>query len=321
MCGSREETPLSITILGPERPAPVLPRVLDRLGIRGPVALVTAGWRHDEPRDEPLRDAVGIEVRNLALYAAFRALERDAPDLIAAYTHKQAVLRRTKERYRAAIVPALNGCRDLYARRRDATCPWFGQAMRNIQAMDEIFLAECDRLHRSFEDEHHPARHPRVQAEIDRIRETLEGTAAVLIAGGHVGVLRNRLSFFGFDEWLRGRTLVAWSAGAMTLTERIVLFHDHTTFGVGLAEVLDRGMGLLPDVVFLPHAKERLDLGDAENVAILARRFAPAACVGLQNGATLEGPRLASTGLRDAAFTLRVDGTLAPVEEVHAPAA
>lgn len=308
-------------ILGPERPAPVLPATITHLGIRGPVALVSAGWRHDEPRDEPLREALGIEVRNLGLYAAFRVLEREVPDLLSAYTLKQAMLRRVKERYRAAIVPALAGCRELYTRRRDPSCPWFQQAVRNIQAIDAIFLAEADRLHADFDRETRPREHPRVRAELDRIGAALDGTQAVLLAGGHVGVLRNRLSFFGFGDWLRGRAVIAWSAGAMALTERVVLFHDHTTYGVGLAELLDRGLGLCPGVVFLPHARTRLDLADVENVAILARRLAPAIAVGLQNGATLSGPRLVSTGAPDAAFTLGVDGALTPVQAVHAPAA
>lgn len=297
----------------------MLPETIARLGVRGPVALVSAGWRHDEQRDEPLREAVGVEVRNLGLYAAFRVLEREAADLVSAYTAKQAGLRRMKERYRAAIVPALTACRELYARRRDPACPWFVQAIRNIQAIDAIFLAECDALHRTFDDQRHPRANPHVRAEIDRIRALLDGTDAVLIAGGHVGVLRNRLLFFAFDELLRDRTVIAWSAGAMALTDRVFLFHDHTTYGVGLAEVLDRGLGILPGVVFLPHARQRLDLNDIENVAVLARRLAPAVAIGLQNCAELTSPSLTSVGARDAAFVLGADGALTPVGAVHAP--
>jgi hypothetical protein len=297
--------------------------VLAQSGVTGPVALVSAGWRHDEPRDEPLREAVGLPVHNLGLYAAFRVLEREASDLVSAYTLKQSTLRRIKERYRTAIVPALTAARELYARRRDGDCPWFQQAIRNLQTIDAIFLAESDRLHVEFDEQARPFGHRRVRAEVDRIREKLADCDAVLLAGGHVGVLRNRLAFFGFDRWLADRKVFAWSAGAMALTDRVVLFHDHTAHGVGLAEVLDRGLALVPNVVFLPHARERLALGDVENVAILARRFAPCRAIGLQNGAVLTGPGLASTGARDAALLLAPDGTLAPLpdsspQEAHA---
>ena len=40
--------------------------------------------------------------------------------------------------------------------------------------------------------------------------------------------------------------VVAWSAGAMVLTERVVLFHDDPPHGAGIAEVLDVGLGLVP---------------------------------------------------------------------------
>ncbi len=294
--------------------------MLAEAGITGPLALVSAGWRHDEARDEPLREAVGVPVHNLGLYAAFRSLEREASDLVSTYTLKQSTLRRIKERYRMAIVPALAACRELFARRRDADCPWFRQAVTNLQTVDTLFLVESDRLHQEYDAQARPSAHPRVRAEIDRLREVLDGCAAVLLAGGHVGVLRNRLAFFGFQASLRDRAVFAWSAGAMALTERVVLFHDHTAYGVGLAEILDRGLGLLPGVVFLPHARERLDLSDVENIAILAHRFAPARTVGLQNGALLSGPRLQSHGVPDAATLLRLDGALTPLSEVHAVA-
>jgi hypothetical protein len=88
---------------------------------------------------------------------------------------------------------------------------------------------------------------------------------------------------------------------------------------VGLAEVLDRGLGLLPGVVFLPHLHQRLDCDNVENIAIFARRFAPRMVVGLENGATLEGPALANTGARNAAVRLLPDGAIVPFsEEAHA---
>ncbi|MES2641611.1 MAG: hypothetical protein V4850_19120 [Myxococcota bacterium] len=292
-------------------------------GVRGPIALVSAGWRHDEARDEPLREAVGVPVQNLGLYASFRLLEREASDLVSTYTLKQSSLRRIKERYRMAIVPALAGCRELWARRRDADCPWFQQAILHLQTIDKLFLGESDRLHREYDEQARPFAHRRVRAELDRLRKALDDCHAVLIAGGHVGVLRNRLAFFGFDEWLRNRRVFAWSAGAMALTDRVVLFHDHTTYGVGLAEILDRGLGLVPGVVFLPHARERLALDDVENVAILSKRFGPSIAIGLQNGALLRdvgANGFINSGTPDAAMRLGPDGVLAPLTEAHAAA-
>jgi len=85
-----------------------------------------------------------------------------------------------------------------------------------------------------------------------------------------------------------GRGVVAWSAGAMALSERVVLFHDSPPQGAGDPEVLDAGLALCRQLVALPHARERLRLEDPVRVALFARRFAPATCVVLDSGARLD---------------------------------
>ena len=72
--------------------------------------------------------------------------------------------------------------------------------------------------------------------------------------------------------------VAAWSAGAMAIAERVVLFHDHPPQGAGNAEVFEAGLGLVRGAVFLPHAATRLALDDVGRVALLARRLPPAAC-------------------------------------------
>ena len=60
---------------------------------------------------------------------------------------------------------------------------------------------------------------------------------AVVIAGGHVGTLLRTLRLF--DVTIRRELpVVAWSAGAMALTDQVVLFHDFAPHGVTAAEVL-----------------------------------------------------------------------------------
>ncbi len=301
-------------MLGPERPAPVLPAVLDRLGVRGPVALVSAGWRFDEARDEPLREALGRPVRNLALYERFRMLEREVPDLSGAYSAKQSALRAAKAQYRNAIVHAHHASAELWEARRDPACPWFRESVRHLQAVDALFLAEADRLHADFGGDERPLEDPRVRAQLAEIDAELAECEAVLIAGGHVGVLRNRLAFYHLGERLAGKHVVAWSAGAMCLTERILLFHDGTTFGGGTAEFLDRGLGVVKDVVYLPHARQRLELDNPTLVGLLARRLEPARAIGLQNGGVLVDGRH-GTGAEDASFVLRADGTVRTLRE------
>jgi hypothetical protein len=95
---------------------------------------------------------------------------------------------------------------------------------------------------------------------------------------------------FGVADVLGERPVVAWSAGAMTVCERIVLYHDLAAHSPGHAEVFDTGLGLCRDVVPLPHARRRLRLDDRDRMALLARRFAPARCVVLDDGAQVDCP-------------------------------
>ena len=177
---ARLELELSVIVLGPERPDPILPQVLR--GARGPVALISAGWRYDEERDEPLRDAVGVPVHNLRLYGAFRDIERDAPDLVSAHARKQGALKAIKARYRDAIVAALGGVQRQWTDRRDPASPWFRLAIRHLQEIDALFLAEADRLHEEFASTERPFSHPSVREVRDRIAEALDPCSMVLIA-------------------------------------------------------------------------------------------------------------------------------------------
>jgi len=107
------------------------------------------------------------------------------------------------------------------------------------------------------------------------------------VAGGHVGVLNRVLHLFNVTPYLPG-FVIAWSAGAMALSDRIVLFHDRAPQGPSHAEVYDEGIGVLEGAVFLPHARRRLMVDDLTRMSTLATRFAPATCVVLDDGQRLE---------------------------------
>jgi hypothetical protein len=81
----------------------------------------------------------------------------------------------------------------------------------------------------------------------------------------------------------------------MTLTDRIVLFHDHPPYGKAIAQVLDAGFGAAPGVVVLPDPEHRIRMDDRLGIARFAQRMEPAACVAMGRGARLvfEAGRLA----------------------------
>lgn len=309
-----------ILILGPQRPTPNLRGHLDRIAGDGPVALITAGWRHDEDEIGPLVDHVGREVRHLRLYAEMeRALAADRP-LAAAYRARQRDVLRYKEVYRISLRAALTAVRDLRRHAHDAPDlygPDLHDAFDALRRIDSRLLRRLDEIHQAHAEVERPFEASSVVAAArERLMGQLDGVAAVLIAGGHVAVLRNRLRFFGLHNEIarapgRGVPLVAWSAGAMVLTERIILFYDDPPHGHGEAEVLARGFAIVPGVVLLPHARLRLDLADEERVALFAGRFLPSRCVALEPGVALElGPdgRFEDHSLPGSAFYLGLDG-------------
>ncbi|TVQ94425.1 MAG: hypothetical protein EA397_01790 [Deltaproteobacteria bacterium] len=313
-----------VLILGPQRPTPNLRAHLDRCVEPGLVALITAGWRHDEDEVGPLHKHIGRPLEHLRLYAIMDQVLREAPDLARAYHARQARILAYKEVYRISLRAAFNAVREL---RRQAPIdpelfqPDLEDAFEALRQIDTRLLRRVQEIHEAHAEVAAPyLDHPAVQRARARILAELEPARALLLAGGHVGVLRNRLRFFGLEEAIcalpsQGVPVFCWSAGAMVLTERVVLFYDDPPHGHGEAEVLGEGFGLLPGMVLLPHARLRLDLADEERVALFAGRFSPRICVGLEPGAALELDPATGTivdhSLPRSVFCLQPDGSLA----------
>lgn len=309
-----------IVVLGPQRPTPNLVDALDALGVDGPVALITAGWRVDEDEIEPLVSHVAPrEVRHLKLYAAAEEVFRTEPELSAAYHARQSRIIAYKDVYRISLRAASMAVGELYERvAQDAVYgPDLSDAIHALRMVDERVLERIDTIRAAHPQAAEPLDHPAIDAVRERMVEQLDGVKAILIAGGHVGVLRNRLRALGIDRELvaareRGVPLIAWSAGAMVLARRIVLFYDDPPEGHGDAEVFGRGLDLLPGVVWLPHARMRLNLDDRRNIALLARRMRPEAAVALEVGARLtwDGVRFDDASAPGSCYRLGADGAL-----------
>jgi hypothetical protein len=194
----------------------------------------------------------------------------------------------------------LEACRTLLARTDvaqpdEVVGPEIEDAIEQVRRLDAHHLARTAALDDEVFARVDPAGRPSLARHREQLGRELAPCEAVLVAGGHVGILLNRLRLFGVLELSDPRPIVAWSGGAMALAERVVLFHDSPPQGPGDPEVYARGMGLVRGVVPLPHAAERLRLEDPARVALLARRFAPEACVPLDAGDRLEGSSSSSS--------------------------
>jgi hypothetical protein len=161
-------------------------------------------------------------------------------------------------------------------------------AIHAVRHLDRFHLRRLRHEHESFASEWEPSGRVAVARHREQLAQLIERCDLLAIAGGHVAVLLNRLRLFDLLPLIGTKPVVAWSAGAMAVSERVVLFHDSPPQGPGDPEVLDSGLGLCRGVVPLPHARERLRLNDPHRVALFAKRFAPAECVVLEGAARLE---------------------------------
>jgi hypothetical protein len=281
-----------VVLLGPQR-RPTLDGVVRSLGLAGRCATVTAGWLEREPDDGELASVLGGSagpggVANLGLYRRWLDVQERDPEYLAAERRLARVLGELQEMYLLRLDYAL---RAVYAvqRRAGVDPEAVEEAVAAVRALDEAHLRRVNGARGEFYARLEPHARPVIAAHRDEVAGMLAGASALVIAGGHVGVLADVLHLFNVSAALnRGAPVIAWSAGAMALTDRIVLFHDRSPQGPGHPEVYGSGLSLLRDVVLLPHARARLLLDDAPRMAVLAWRFAPARCVPLEAGTRID---------------------------------
>lgn len=263
--------------------------VLRELGVTGPVALVTAGWQEREPEDAALTAALAVPTVNLRLHARSDELFPADKEFATAYKARQARLRHIQSFYRIRLESADDAARAIAVRHvdEDLIAEEWAASIALFRHIDGEHLERCRAIHRAFQAEWKSEPRPIRDRHVAEVREALAGCEALVIAGGHVSSLLNRMRLFDVIQSSRHLPIVAWGAGAMILTERVVLFHDHPPYGTDIAQVLDIGYGLARGVVILPDPKRRVRVEDEAGIARFARRMSPSRCMALDHGSEL----------------------------------
>ena len=307
--------PRAIVLLGAQRFDPTLGAAAAELGLEGPIATVTAGWQERETEDTELHEHLGKRTVNLRLHERAEDVFKRDPELHAAHRQKQERLRHKQDFYRVRLEHELAANHVISQRKAPAAILAEEQAasIAAIRLLDEYHVGQCTRIEAEFDATWRPFERDLVARHRTELGAILRSAAALAIAGGHVASLLNRLRLFGIAELIDGHALLAWSAGAMAISDRVVLFHDSPPQGPGASEVLDRGLGLCPGVVPLPQPETRLRLDDVDRVALMARRFAPARCLAMPAGARITY-RDGRFGSPHRVLRLYSDGTRAPVQ-------
>ncbi len=279
---------MRVTLLGPQR-RPTVDSVVASLRLTGPLATITAGWQEREAADGELSARLGGNDVNLALYRRWLDVQERDPDFAAADWRLRGVLAEVQDSYLLRLDYAL---RAVYALQRHSGDPRLRddavtEAIAAVRDLDAAQLRRVNEISGEFYQAWQPHDRPVIAAHRAEVTALLSSAAGLVLAGGHVAVLAGVLHLFNIAAALRS-PVIAWSAGAMALTDRIVLFHDKAPQGPGHPEVYGSGLSLLRDVVLLPHARARLLLDDASRMAVFARRFGQASCILLETGTRID---------------------------------
>jgi hypothetical protein len=311
----------TIHILGPQRGAPNLPDIVQNQYPDAKIAVVSAGWRHEESQLRPLARDLQRPLELLPLYQWFDELGRKEPGLSKEHSFRQKKIKTYKDIYRLRLkygMDFLTEIKKKHVQNPSAFAEDLQMAQNDIQRIDLDAIDRLQRIRSSFPNLLTPWTHPSATPFHEEIKETLAQCDVLLITGGHVAILRNRMFFFGLTELLHsflneGKTIIAWSAGAMTLCEQIVLYYDDPPDGEGIAEVLDTGFSLMPKTLLFPHAQQRLRIHDNGRIGDLTQRFSDFQCFTLEQNTHFV---YTSEGINPICNTKRLmsDGSLKNIE-------
>lgn len=295
-------------LLGPQSPAHNVGAAASRLP-EGPLAVISAGWQEAEGDLDELAALVGRPLEDLRLYGRVEEVTAQDEALVDAIRERQDLLVDLQRLYRLRLKQLAVAARRVIEAQGDADLLMAEQrhAIAQLRALDRHHLHRSQSIWSRFHATYNTASHPLLARHARELQEVLQRCAGVIITGGNVAVLINRMRLLGVGDMLGDRHIVAWSAGAMALTERIVLFHDRSPEGRRDAEVLGAGCGIVPGYVVLPDANRRLRTRDRLRVGLMSRRFAPDVCVALDSGTEIA---VVDTAMRSAAGArqLRHDG-------------
>ena len=308
---------MTTVLLGPQRFRMTAGAVASAVAPQGTVATVTAGWRDREKDDAELHDVLGGRSHNLHLFTRLGHVIRHDRDFATAASAYNRAVDEASGLYLLRLQHALDTVYATMRRsaRQDLVDSSLRAGMQSVRDIDEWYLwvlAELEgelRAHGGVDTSDVIAQHR------GEVGEALAGAALLAIAGGHVSMLIRCLRLFSVEP-APELPVIGWSAGAMVLTDLVVLYQDKGLEGVRPAEVWDRGLGRAPGVVAMPHARRRVHLDDTDRNRVIAHRFAPARIVLLDDGGRVPlGP---DGSLPDDARVVTPDGAITTIGEERA---
>ena len=276
---------VNVTLLGPQRRSAAARAAVAELLPDGPIATVNAGWRERERDSAELAEVLAGRMVNLELYRRWQDLVAEDEEYAVRERELSAQLRELQAAYGVRLHHAISAWQAVM--RRDSH-PAMSQlaaedALRVVRELDRWQLATVAEARAGFYSDLRIGDRDSVCRHRAEVADLVRSATGMVFAGGHVGVLLHLLHIFALGALLKP-PLIAWSAGAMALSDQVVLLHDFAPYGPSHAEVFAAGLGAYGGVLPFPHARRRLRLDDRDHVGLLARRFAPLTCLLLADG-------------------------------------
>lgn len=280
---------MNVTLLGPQRRVTAAQSAVAELMGEGLIATVNAGWQERETDSAELSQVLGGRMLNLELYRRWQ-------DIVAS-DHSYAVAERRLTSLLAEI-QAVYGIRLNYlmatleaiSRRKESPAVQSAATLDTLRALQELDRWHLDVVSETRHEFFAAVRLGERESVLEHraeIARLVGQCAGMVFAGGHVGVLLHVLHVFDLTRVIKP-PLIAWSAGAMALSDRVVLFHDFAPSGDRHPEMYAEGLGIYSAVLPFPHPRRRLRLDDAPRLGQLARRLEPRVGVLLPDGVRID---------------------------------
>jgi hypothetical protein len=255
----------------------------------GSVATVNAGWRERGPEDAELGEVLGGRMVNVQLYRRWTRLLADDPELAEAERKLNDNLEEQQAVYAMRLFHAVAALDEVNRRDKmpEVRAAAVADGIRGLRSLDQWHLAEVARSRQEFYRRTRIGERDNVVAQRREVAEMVGESAGLVITGGHVGVLLHLLHVFELAAVIRP-PVITWSAGAMALSDRVVLFGAQGPAGRRLPEVWAEGLGVFSGVLPFPHARRRLPMQDPHQLGLLARRFKSSTCLLLDEGTRVD---------------------------------
>jgi hypothetical protein len=280
---------VDVTVLGPQRRTTATRTAVAELIPTGRVATINAGWRERESADAELGEVLGGRMVNLRLYQRWQELMATDPEYAAAERGLTELLDEQQAVYAQRVFHAVAALDEV--NRRDKMSAVRAAAVtdgiRALRALDTWHLTEVAGSRQRFYAATAIGERESVLAHRRELADLVDDSAGLVITGGHVGVLLHLLHVFGLVAMIK-EPVITWSAGAMALSDRVVLFGTHRPAGRRLPEVWAEGLGVFSGALTFPHPRHRLPMHDPYQLALLARRFKDWTCLLFDDGARVD---------------------------------